>query len=310
MNDSTSAISPAWPTRWPKNSFTGAWTWLLAGFIAGLFIVVFFFSIGSTGTEEHQHLPRSTWLSGCSSWSTLCSSRCCSGRFRPFRSSRCASWAFACRSARRIVAALIGAAAMFVVANGSATLIDYLAHSQHPQDIVQIFKHLHDPTHDHDLRALRGRLRTLCGGDALPRLLLQPRPALRRLLGRRGYERRALRNRARRPLRGDSVGAWRHRSLCRLLPDSKRLRLDDLALALQRGLDRLSLGRAESYLSNSASSGRYGFGGDCARVEILQAVPERGRLGRRRRPPFERAIADVSSDEMDRCGFGSSYQSG
>ena len=34
MNDSTSAISPVWPTRWPKDSFKGFWTWLLAGFIA------------------------------------------------------------------------------------------------------------------------------------------------------------------------------------------------------------------------------------------------------------------------------------
>ena len=35
---------------------------------------------------------------------------------------------------------------MVIVANGGASLIDYLAHSQHQQDIVQIFKQLHDPS--------------------------------------------------------------------------------------------------------------------------------------------------------------------
>jgi hypothetical protein len=42
--------------------------------------------------------------------------------------------------------ALLGALAMVVVANGGATLIDYLAHSQHQQDIVEIFKQLHNTT--------------------------------------------------------------------------------------------------------------------------------------------------------------------
>jgi membrane protease YdiL (CAAX protease family) len=42
--------------------------------------------------------------------------------------------------------ALLGAVAMALVANGGATLIDYLAHSQHQQDIVEIFKQLHDTT--------------------------------------------------------------------------------------------------------------------------------------------------------------------
>ena len=42
--------------------------------------------------------------------------------------------------------ALLGAVAMAVVANGGATLIDYLAHSQHQQDIVEIFKQLHNTT--------------------------------------------------------------------------------------------------------------------------------------------------------------------
>jgi uncharacterized protein len=41
---------------------------------------------------------------------------------------------------------LVGAVAMVIVANGGASLIDSLAHSRHQQDIVEIFKGLHDPT--------------------------------------------------------------------------------------------------------------------------------------------------------------------
>jgi hypothetical protein len=42
--------------------------------------------------------------------------------------------------------AILGAVGMVIVANGGASLIDYLLHSQHQQDIVQIFRELHDPT--------------------------------------------------------------------------------------------------------------------------------------------------------------------
>jgi membrane protease YdiL (CAAX protease family) len=49
-------------------------------------------------------------------------------------------------NASAIGTALVGAVVMAIVANGGASLIDYLAHSQHQQDIVEIFKELHDPT--------------------------------------------------------------------------------------------------------------------------------------------------------------------
>ncbi|MGC2633204.1 MAG: type II CAAX endopeptidase family protein [Candidatus Cybelea sp.] len=42
--------------------------------------------------------------------------------------------------------ALLGAFVMVIVANGGASLIDYLAHSQHQQDIIAIFKGLHNST--------------------------------------------------------------------------------------------------------------------------------------------------------------------
>jgi membrane protease YdiL (CAAX protease family) len=49
-------------------------------------------------------------------------------------------------SLRNVGTAILGAVAMAVVANGGASLIDYLLHSQHQQDIVQIFRELHNPT--------------------------------------------------------------------------------------------------------------------------------------------------------------------
>ncbi|MBV9264120.1 MAG: CPBP family intramembrane metalloprotease [Candidatus Eremiobacteraeota bacterium] len=41
--------------------------------------------------------------------------------------------------------AVLGAIAMVVLSNGGASLIEYLAHSRHQQDIVEIFRQLHDP---------------------------------------------------------------------------------------------------------------------------------------------------------------------
>jgi membrane protease YdiL (CAAX protease family) len=53
---------------------------------------------------------------------------------------------FRAPTAANVGTAIVGAVAMVIVANGGASLIDYLAHSQHQQDIVQIFKQLHDST--------------------------------------------------------------------------------------------------------------------------------------------------------------------
>ncbi|MBV8498438.1 MAG: CPBP family intramembrane metalloprotease [Candidatus Eremiobacteraeota bacterium] len=49
-------------------------------------------------------------------------------------------------SAANVGTAILGAVGMVIVANGGASLIDYLLHSQHQQDIVQIFRALHDHT--------------------------------------------------------------------------------------------------------------------------------------------------------------------
>jgi membrane protease YdiL (CAAX protease family) len=144
VNDSTSATSPAWPTRWPKNSFTGVWTWLLAAFVAGLFVLAFVAGLRTTSVpvvspvEFDALIGLQFVLEGLLVIIVLVALP----RLSKFS---LRELGFRALPRRHIGTALLGALAMVLVANGGATLIDYLFHSQHQQDIVQIFKTLHDP---------------------------------------------------------------------------------------------------------------------------------------------------------------------
>jgi uncharacterized protein len=145
VNDSTSATSPVWPTRWPKNSFKGAWTWLIAGSIALLFIVAFFFELRSPAPGAvsplviYAVLALQAVIDGALVVLVLATLPALSGfTLRQL--------GFRIPSSGALGTALLGAVAMVIVANGSAMLIDYLSHTQHQQDIVQIFKELHDRT--------------------------------------------------------------------------------------------------------------------------------------------------------------------
>jgi hypothetical protein len=145
VNDSTSAISPAWPTRWPKDSFKSIWTWLLAGFIAALFIFAFVAGLKTSRVPAVspiefdaligvQFVLESLLLAivlAALPWMSKFSLR---------------ELGFRLPSRAVLGTALLGALGMVIVANGGASLIDYLAHSQHQQDIVQIFQGLHDST--------------------------------------------------------------------------------------------------------------------------------------------------------------------
>jgi membrane protease YdiL (CAAX protease family) len=148
VNDSTSTISPAWPTRWPQDSFRSPWTWVIAIVIAFVFIAVFLSS--SVAAMSNVSLTNvspililislflTAALDGVLSLIVLLSLPALSkfslaelGYTRPTK--------FA------VLAGVAGAVAMIVVANGGATLIDYLAHSKHQQGVIELFKGLHDP---------------------------------------------------------------------------------------------------------------------------------------------------------------------
>jgi uncharacterized protein len=145
VNDSTSATSPVWPTRWPKDSFTGFGTWLLAGFIAALFVGLFLLSV-KTPPPKHVDPLEFDALIGLQFvlesilvaivLVALPSISKFSLRDLGFHLPRPSNYA----------TILVGALLMAVVSNGGASLIDYFAHSAHQQDIVEIFKGLHNPT--------------------------------------------------------------------------------------------------------------------------------------------------------------------
>jgi uncharacterized protein len=146
VNDSTSAISPSWPTRWPKDSFKSPWTWLIAGFIALLFLSFFVLNLVVHPSAEHLTpydtdvlIVVQTIIDGVLVALVLAT--------LPYLSRfSLRDLGFRALSLANVGTAIVGAAAMVIVANGTSSLIDYLAHSRHQQSVVEIFAGLHDRT--------------------------------------------------------------------------------------------------------------------------------------------------------------------
>lgn len=145
MNDSTSATLPVWPTRWPKNSFTGIWTWLVAGFIAALFVVVFLFSLKNP-PPQNVSAGDAKLAIGIQFVIDAALVALVLGTLPSLSRFSLRELGFWTPNAATLGIALAGAVAMVIVANGTASLLDYLTKTRHPQDIVQLFRHLHDPT--------------------------------------------------------------------------------------------------------------------------------------------------------------------
>ncbi|MFY9630245.1 MAG: type II CAAX endopeptidase family protein [Candidatus Cybelea sp.] len=145
MNDSTSAISPGWPTNWPKDSFKGFWTWFLAVSITLLFGFILVLQIvvppptKVTPAQLNELLIIQLVLDALLVAIVL---------FALPRLSKLSlrDLGFRVPNGVTLLIALCGAAGMFVAADGSALLINELFHAQHQQDIVQIFRGLHDRT--------------------------------------------------------------------------------------------------------------------------------------------------------------------
>jgi membrane protease YdiL (CAAX protease family) len=145
VNDSTSAISPVWPTRWPKNSFRGFWTWLLATFVALLFIAAAVAELKQGPVAPVSPVVFDT-LIGLQFAIEGALAALILAAMPALSKFSLADLGFRTPSPGTVGMALLGFGAMVVVANGSAALIDYFAHSPHQQDIVQIFKTLRDST--------------------------------------------------------------------------------------------------------------------------------------------------------------------
>lgn len=146
MNDSTSTLLPDWPTRWPKGSFKGAGTWVLAIVLASIFIATFVGTLRSSGAPVRVNplvldiaFLLQFVVEGVLVVVVLLA--------LPHVSKlRLTELGFRMPGGATLVVAVFGALAMAIVANGTANLIDHFAHNRHEQDIVEIFRALHDRT--------------------------------------------------------------------------------------------------------------------------------------------------------------------
>jgi hypothetical protein len=150
VNDSPSPTSLAWPTRWAKDSFTGAWTWIVAILLFLLFAVTFatgvFLELRGSQVSFADLTPGDIYrgVGGQALVELVLAAIVL--RFLPSLSKfSLRELGFRVPDLRTIVGSIVGAIAMVVVANGLASLIDLLAHSKHQQDVVQVFQNLHDP---------------------------------------------------------------------------------------------------------------------------------------------------------------------
>jgi hypothetical protein len=148
VNDSPSPTSPSWPTRWPKDSFTGFWTWALAVLVALPFAGAFVLGLTKAGAVSYAGItPLQIYISigGTALFEgvliaivLLALPRLSKFSLRELGFRR-PTWS-------TLGGGLLGALGMVVIANGLASLIETLAHVNHQQDVVEIFRNLHDPT--------------------------------------------------------------------------------------------------------------------------------------------------------------------
>jgi membrane protease YdiL (CAAX protease family) len=147
VNDSTSPISPAWPTHWPKTSFSSVAAWLLGGLIAVLLVGAFVAGIHGGGALHSRALnPR--LLDAAIGLQFLLEGALVAGvlfALPHFAKFSLRELGLRVPDGRTIAIAIGGAVLMAIVADGGASLIDTLAHTKHEQEAVEIFKALHDP---------------------------------------------------------------------------------------------------------------------------------------------------------------------
>jgi membrane protease YdiL (CAAX protease family) len=147
VNGSPSTTSPAWPTHWPKDSFTGIWTWALAVVAALPFVGAFAFGVARPVTISYASVtPFELYLS-LGGTAALEGVLVAIVLFALPKLSKFSlrELGFRVPSLRDAGIAGLGAIAMVVVANGLASLIDTLSHVKHQQDVVAMFRALHDP---------------------------------------------------------------------------------------------------------------------------------------------------------------------
>lgn len=147
MNDSPSPTSPSWPTRWPKDSFTGFWTWALAFVLVAVFATGFVITLLKGSSVSYSGITPLLLYASLALQAVLEGALVAAIVIALPRLSKFSLRELGFRSPTwsTIGAALLGTVAMVVVANGLASLIDQVLHVKHQQDVVELFKSLHDP---------------------------------------------------------------------------------------------------------------------------------------------------------------------
>jgi membrane protease YdiL (CAAX protease family) len=159
VNDSTSQTSPAWPTRWPKGSFSPWWTFgfiaLLVWAVFVLWIVAGLAAVFWLAANDHQ----AELTSAIRNPATMSSAVFVSQTIAQLVGEAAGvvlilvalpllthfsirDLGFRAIDARVIGYALLGAIGMILIADFGSTLIENATHAVHPQLVERIFEHL------------------------------------------------------------------------------------------------------------------------------------------------------------------------
>jgi membrane protease YdiL (CAAX protease family) len=148
VNDSISTNSSNWPTRWPKDSFKSVWTWVTVLVILAPFSLALVLQY-----EQGNTMPPPSAFSPLAIYATILVTLLLEGLLAliailtvaPLSHLSLRELGFRRPTLAAVATAIGGGIVMAIVANGSASLIDALVHSRHEQEIVEIFRALHDP---------------------------------------------------------------------------------------------------------------------------------------------------------------------
>lgn len=147
MNDSLSTISPAWPTHWPKDSFSSIGAWLLAAIVTLIFVFAFVAGMKTSNVPIPPSIDPRALDIGLAVQLVLEGTLVAVVMIALPRISKFSlrDLGFRMPGASTVGIAILGAAGMVLVADGGESLIAALVHTKHEQQSVEMLKALHDP---------------------------------------------------------------------------------------------------------------------------------------------------------------------
>jgi len=150
VNNSTSKPSLAWPTPWPNGSFRALPTALL---LIVVVLPIVAFGIWEAATSAQTHVDPATLANPVVIIASLTLTLVGEGvlailvlALLPWASRlSLRELGYRALSVRDVLVAFVGSIVMAVVANGGASLIQWLAHTKQDQQAVVMLRSLHDP---------------------------------------------------------------------------------------------------------------------------------------------------------------------